>query len=54
VGQAASLPAPGAAAMKKAFDHIGIMTMVPQPGEAWIESSQVWVTNPRLHPNRIE
>jgi len=40
--------------VKKAFDHIGIITTVPQPGEAWIESSQVWVTNPRLHPNRIE
>jgi hypothetical protein len=40
--------------MKKAFDHIGIITTQPQPGEAWVESSQVWVTNPRLHPNRIE
>jgi hypothetical protein len=40
--------------MKRAFDHIGIITTVPQPGEFWIESSQVWVTNPRLHPNRIE
>ena len=40
--------------MKKAFDHIGIITLEPQPGEAWVADSQVWVTNPRLHPNRIE
>src|SRR5436305_8114043 len=40
--------------MKKAFDHIGIITLEPQPGEAWVPDSEVWVTNPRLHPNRIE
>jgi hypothetical protein len=41
-------------AMKKAFDHIGIPTTVPQPGESWVEFSKVWVTNPRMHPQRIE
>jgi hypothetical protein len=40
--------------MKKAFDHVGIITMEPQPGESWVEASQVWVTNPRKHPQRIE
>ena len=40
--------------MKKAFDHIGIPTTEPQPGESWVEFSQVWVTNPRAHPQRIE
>lgn len=40
--------------MKKAFDHIGIPTTVPQPGESWVEFSRVWVTNPRQHPQRIE
>jgi hypothetical protein len=40
--------------MKKAFDHIGIITTTPQPGESWVADSEVWVTNPRLHPNRIE
>lgn len=40
--------------MKKAFDHIGIPTTVPQPGESWVEFSRVWVTNPRTHPQRIE
>lgn len=38
----------------KAFDHIGIPTTVPQPGESWVEFSQVWVTNPRTHPQKIE
>lgn len=40
--------------MKKAFDHIGIVSMEPHAGESWVEFSKVWVTNPRLHPQRIE
>jgi hypothetical protein len=40
--------------MKKAFDHIGIVTLEPRPGEAWVPESQVWVSNPRMHPQRIE
>ena len=40
--------------MKKAFDHIGIPSREPQPGESWVPFSQVWVTNPRAHPQRIE
>jgi hypothetical protein len=40
--------------MKKAFDHIGIPTSVPQPGESWVPFSRVWVTNPRAHPQRLE
>ena len=40
--------------MKKAFDHVGIITLEPHPGESWVEFSQVWVTNPRAHPARIE
>ena len=40
--------------MKKAFDHIGIPTAVPQPGESWVEFSQVWVTNPRAHACNVE
>ncbi len=36
------------------FDHIGIVTNQPQPGESWVEHSRVWVTNPRVHPARIE
>src|SRR5262245_33067566 len=38
----------------KEFDHIGIITLEPHDGESWVEFSKVWVTNPRLHPNRIE
>lgn len=40
--------------MKKVFDHIGIPTDEPHPDESWVEFSQVWVTNPRKHPQRIE
>ena len=40
--------------MKKAFDHIGIVSMEPHDGESWVADSEVWVTNPRLHPQRIE
>jgi hypothetical protein len=40
--------------MKKTFDHIGIWTTEPQRAEFWVETSQVWVTNPRAHPQRIE
>lgn len=38
----------------KIFDHIGIVTLEPRDGESWVDFSQVWVTNPRLHPQRIE
>jgi hypothetical protein len=38
----------------KEFDHIGIITHEPHEGESWVEFSKVWVTNPRLHPARIE
>lgn len=40
--------------MKKAFDHIGIFTTEPRPDEIWIAESEVWITNPRTHPQRIE
>jgi hypothetical protein len=40
--------------MKMAFDHIGIFTTEQQPNEIWIAESQVWITNPRAHPQRIE
>ena len=38
----------------KEFDHVGIVTLEPHSGESWVEFSKVWVTNPRLHPQRIE
>jgi|SRR5215207_2774644 len=36
------------------FDHVGIPTEEPQPEEDWVESTKVWVTNPRAHKFRIE
>ena len=36
------------------FDHVGLTTTTPQPGEDWVEQSRVWVTNPRLHSEHIE
>jgi len=40
--------------MNKQFDHIGIPTDIEQENEIWLEKSQCWITNPRLHPHRIE
>jgi len=36
------------------FDHVGIPTDEKQPDEDWVESTRVWVTNPRTHKYRIE
>ena len=36
------------------FDHVGIPTEVPQLSEMWVEATRVWVTDPKLHPHRIE
>lgn len=36
------------------FDHVGIPTDDKQPNEDWVESTRVWVTNPREHKYRIE
>lgn len=38
----------------KQFDHVGIWTNESMPGESWVPESRVWVTNPRVHPARIE
>ena len=42
------------APLRAAFDHIGLITDVEQPGESWVESTRVWVTSPRAHPYNIE
>ena len=39
---------------RAAFDHIGLITDVEQPGESWVEATRVWVTSPRAHPYNIE
>ena len=36
------------------FDHVGIPTDEKQPREDWVESTRVWVTNPRDHKYRVE
>ena len=36
------------------FDHVGIPTDQPQPGENWVEDTRVRVTNPRDSKFRIE
>ncbi|RMF80179.1 MAG: hypothetical protein D6737_08940 [Chloroflexi bacterium] len=36
------------------FDHVGIPTDDKQPDEDWVESTRVWVTNPRNHKYRVE
>ena len=36
------------------FDHVGFVTDTPQPGEIYIASDRMWVTDPRDHPASIE
>lgn len=36
------------------FDHIGLTTDEKKDDEDWVESSRVWVTNPKAHPFHIE
>jgi hypothetical protein len=38
----------------RVFDHIGIPTVNKQPEEMYIEATRVWVTDPWVHPQRIE
>jgi hypothetical protein len=36
------------------FDHIGVITEEKQQDENFVESTRVWVTNPRAHPANVE
>jgi hypothetical protein len=36
------------------FDHVGLITDEPKPGESWVEATRVWVTNPRVHTCNVE
>jgi len=38
----------------RAFDHVGIPTGQPQPGEMYVAATKVWVTDPQRDPQRIE
>jgi len=36
------------------FDHIGIVTQEPKPGETFVEATRVWRTSVAEHPYRVE
>ncbi len=36
------------------FDHIGLPASVRQPNERYVARTKVWVTDPKLHPFRVE
>src|SRR5947209_1312867 len=36
------------------FDHVGLITEDPKPGESWVEATRVWVTSPRDHACNVE
>ncbi len=36
------------------FDHIGLVTTEKKAGEDFVESTRVWVTNPKEHPFCVE
>lgn len=36
------------------FDHVGVPTEDRQPQEMYVEATKVWVTDPALHPRRVE
>jgi len=36
------------------FEHIGLITDEKKEGEDWVESTRVWVTNPKEHPFHVE
>lgn len=36
------------------FQHMGLPTDDPQPGEVYVAETKVWVTSPDAHPYRVE
>jgi catechol 2,3-dioxygenase-like lactoylglutathione lyase family enzyme len=36
------------------FDHVGLTTEKEQPNERFVKKTRVWVTDPQLHPFKIE
>ncbi len=40
--------------LNQQFHHIGLPTDISQPGEAYVEETKVWVTDPRRHPYKVE
>jgi hypothetical protein len=39
---------------RTSFDHVGLVTEDPKPGESWVEATRVWVTSPRADPHNVE
>jgi hypothetical protein len=40
--------------MRRTFHHIGLIAETPQPHETWVEGGRLWISNPNLHPQRVE
>ena len=40
--------------MEMIFDHVGLITDEKKEKENWVESTRVWVTNPKEHPFNVE
>ncbi|MCA9131970.1 MAG: hypothetical protein KDA45_02400 [Planctomycetales bacterium] len=40
--------------MARIYHHIGLPTSEPQPNEAYVSDTKVWVTDPADHPYRVE
>lgn len=40
--------------MKARFHHCGVVTDEKHPCEVYIEATKVWITDPEVHPYRIE
>ncbi|MDO9541094.1 MAG: hypothetical protein Q7J98_02075 [Kiritimatiellia bacterium] len=36
------------------FDHVGLITNDKKTDENWVESTRVWVTDPKSHPFHVE
>ena len=36
------------------FHHVGMPTDDKQPGEVYVPATKVWVTDPTMHPYRVE
>ena len=40
--------------MELVFDHVGLITDDKKGNENWVETTRVWVTNPKDHPFHVE
>lgn len=40
--------------MTRTYHHFGLPTETPQAHETWVEGGRLWISNPNLHPQRVE